>query len=162
MARPHLRLSTEFGAVIIDPSEDDIVDVMAALKPGDGPAFAILAEDQDYGDYVQAAGGPDPETGQPRYCIERRRYERDDRGVIVSPDRYDHFAACIRDEARPLGRTYITTNGFQVNVRTDEVLLLEDAIDVFNQFVESRDLPKQFTWRSNRADVDRIGEIGRQ
>ena len=162
MARPILHLSTELGAVIIGPSESDIVDVLEVLKPGEGSAFAVLAEEQDYGDYVQAAGGPDPETGQPRYCIERRRYERDDRGAIVSPDRYDHFAACVLDEERPVGRTYITTNGFQVNVMTDEVLLLEDAIDVFKQFMESRDLPRQFTWRSNRADVDRIGETGRQ
>ena len=155
-----LVLSGEDVSKLADPSSDDVLELLYGLNPSGGPGFACLAEAADFGDYVQVAGGFDPAAGCQRYCVERRVFARTSDDRIVSPYEYYHLVAGFPD-AGLQGETTVRTNGFKVDCRTNEVLSLEDAIAIFHAFMDARDLPTDYEWRSNRPEVDRIGELGR-
>lgn len=155
-----LVLSGEGVDKLADPSTDDVSDLLGDLDPSKGPGFACLAEAVEFGDYVQVAGGFDLSAGCQRYCVERRVYVRTSDDRIVSPYDYYHLVAGFPDTGHH-GETTVKTNGFKVACRTNEVLFLEDAIAIFHAFMETRDLPTDYEWRSNRSEVDRIGELGR-
>lgn len=152
-----LVLSGEDCGTVSSPNLDDTLYLLFELDPADGTGFACLAEIGDFGDYVQVVGGYDPEANDKRYCVERRIYARSHDDRVVSPYDYDHLIAGHRHDGAAT-ETSVKTNGFKVDCRTNEVLFLEDVIDIFQAFMQARDLPRDYEWRSNRAEVDLIGK----
>lgn len=149
-------LSGDYLGERSNPSVEDVLEQILCLDPSEGPGFACLTEDIDFGDYLQVAGGFDPEADRQRYCVERRVHTRGPDDDIVSPDDYEHLVAGYPCSDPPIV-TEVKTHGFKVDCRTHEVLLIEDVIVIFLAFMEKRDLPTEFDWRSNRAEVDAIG-----
>lgn len=157
LSRPpdvELVLSGEDLEDVFDPKLEDILSAVRSLDPANGRGFVCLAENLEVGDYVQVAGGPDPETGQLRFCVERRVYMRDRTGSVRSHEHFEHLIAGY-DEAG-FGETKIKTFRHVVHAQTNEVILLEDVISIFEHFKRDRSIFCGINWRSNRDEVDSI------
>lgn len=155
-----LVLSCERENDVVAPDQEDVLNLIFCLEPSEGLGFACLAEAGGFGDYVQVAGGFDQTFGCARYCVERRIYVRNSDDHIVSPDDYRHLVAGVPVPG-PHTKTSVRTNGFKVACNTNEVLFVEDVIAIFFAFMETRNLPEDLEWRSNRSEVDEIGELSR-
>lgn len=118
--------------MLLDPSDQQIVDAVDSLNPDGGPGFLILDAGGD--DYVQSAGG----NGE--YVVEWREY---------SDDAYAHYVAGVG----PTSQTQhdIRTNGYFIAVRANEVLSAADVKTILLAFRHKGRRPSNYTWRDDTA-----------
>lgn len=110
-----------------NPSHEQLDAAIGRLTPDGGPGFAIL---ENVRGYIQTAGGDD------LFTVEWRQ---------SCGNGFRHFVA--GKDGDDVTEVAIPTNGYQVTVRKNECLSMQDVELLFQAFLTGGDRPTIFNWR---------------
>ncbi|WP_442505545.1 hypothetical protein SH528x_004336 [Novipirellula sp. SH528] len=120
-------LTVEGDAESRNPTSEQLDATIERLTPKGGPGFAVLESTRGY---VQAAGG------NGLFTVEWREGRSAD---------FQHFVAGKDGDSQT--DVEIPTNGFEVSVKANECLNLQDVKSLFQTFLAGGNRPGNFVWR---------------
>lgn len=124
------KLFVENRLPLDSPSLSDVIGAIHALTPHGGPGFLIL--EGPHNEFAQVAGGDG------RYTAEwREQYG----------EGFCQWKAGLA-ASKSMSEAKVRTNGYVVQVQSNEVLSSSHAIAILTAFLMSNDRPKEFHWRA--------------
>ncbi|MCW8138119.1 MAG: hypothetical protein KIT58_04370 [Planctomycetota bacterium] len=130
--RVTFKLEVEGGAPVVNPSPAQVRDALRCLRAS-GPSFAAL--EAASGSYVQAGGSTKALVVEGRIARERS---------------FRHTSAGRDGPRSP--RRHVPMSGGGVTVPANEVLTVDDAVAVFEEFLRTEALADGFVWRDRTSE----------